>query len=256
VIDLHSHILPGLDDGARDLDEAVEIAQAAFSDGTRVIAATPHVREDYPTTSSAMENGVAHLRRALTSAGIDLVVLPGGEISLEQLDRLSIEDLRRFGLGGNPSYLLIETPYADWPLAFADNVFHLSAAGITPVIGHPERNAAVQEDDWRLAELVRAGALVQLTAASLEGRLGSRSRKCAHHLLDAELAHMVGSDAHSPDLREAGLSRACAAIGDEALARWLTEDVPHAILQDEGLPPRPTRRPRAGRGLLGRLLGR
>jgi protein-tyrosine phosphatase len=254
LIDLHSHILPGLDDGARDLDEAVEIARAAVMDGTRVIAATPHVREDYPTTSSAMQNGVAELRAALARADVDLVVLPGGEISLEQLDRLSLDDLRRFALGGNPSYLLLETPYFDWPLSFGEIVFHLVAAGITPVIGHPERNGAVQKDVNVLAPLVRGGALVQLTAASLDGRLGSAPRDCALRLLQAELAHMVVSDAHSPGLREVGLSRARAALRDETLADWLTEAVPRAMLRNVPLPARPPRRARPG--LLARLRGR
>jgi protein-tyrosine phosphatase len=254
VIDLHSHILPGLDDGARDLDEAVEIARSAVADGTRVLAATPHVREDYPTTSSAMANGVAHLRAALDRAGIDLVLLPGGELALEQLDRLSPDELRRFGLAGNPSYLLLETPYYDWPLSFEDIVLRLAGAGFTPVIAHPERNVAVQDDLEPLAALVRGGALVQVTAASLDGRLGSRTRACARRLVDAELVHLLGSDAHSPSLREVGLSRAAAAVGDEALARWLTEEVPGAIVANEPLPPRPARRARPG--LLARLLGR
>jgi protein-tyrosine phosphatase len=258
VIDLHSHILPGLDDGASDLDEAVEIARAAVQDGTRIIAATPHVREDYPTTSSAMVNGLAHLRRALDDAGIDLVVLPGGELSLEQLDRLGTDDLHRFGLGGNPSCLLLETPYIGWPPSFGDIVSTLSAAGIRPVIAHPERNDEVQENPGLIAELVRGGALVQLTAASLDGRLGRTTRATAEQLLNAELAHMVVSDAHGSDVREVGLSGARAAIGDEALARWLTEDVPQAILEGEDLPPRPSgrRRPTPSRGLLARLLGR
>src|SRR5438445_12446622 len=138
MIDLHSHILPGLDDGARDLDDALEIARAAVADGITVIAATPHVREDYPTTSSAMESGVRALRGALERAGIELELLPGGEISLEQLDRLSHDELRRFGLGGNPRYLLVETPYWDWPLSFGELVFRLGSLGMTPVIAHPE----------------------------------------------------------------------------------------------------------------------
>jgi protein-tyrosine phosphatase len=255
VIDLHSHILPGLDDGARDLDEAVEIARAAVADGTRMIAATPHVREDFPTTTSAMETGVAKLRQALARERIDLVLLPGGELALEQLDRLGRDELRRFGLGGNPSYLLLETPYTDWPLPFGEIVFRLVAAGMTPVVGHPERNAAVQEDGKLIAELVRAGALVQVTAASLDGRLGRRVRACAEQLLDAELVHLIGSDAHSPGLREVGLAGARAAVGDEELAHWLTEAMPSAIVNDEPLPPRPTRR-RRRRGLLARLLGR
>jgi protein-tyrosine phosphatase len=254
VIDLHSHILPGLDDGARDLEEAMEIARSAVADGISVIAATPHVREDYPTTSRAMENGVAHLTAALDRAGIELVLLPGGELALEQFDRLSPDELRRFGLGGNPAYLLVETPYFEWPLSFGDVIFRLAAAGFTPVIAHPERNAVVQHDLEPVAWLVRAGALVQVTAASLDGRLGSRTRACARRLLDAELVHLLGSDAHSPGLREAGLSRAAAAVGDKALARWLTEDVPHAIIAAEPLPARPARAARPG--LLARLFGR
>jgi protein-tyrosine phosphatase len=254
VIDLHAHILPGLDDGARDLDEAVQIARFAVADGTSAMAATPHVREDYPTTADAMENGLAELRAALMRAGVDLQVLPGGEVALEQFDRLTTGELRRFGLGGNQSYLLVETPYFDWPLSFGDVVFRLMTAGVTPVIGHPERNAAVQEDLGRLAELVRVGALVQVTAASVDGRLGSRARNCARRLLEAELVHLIGSDAHSPSLREAGLSKACAAVGDEGLARWLTEDAPAAIVRGERLPTRPQQRPRTG--FLDRLRGR
>lgn len=254
MIDLHSHILPGLDDGARDLEEAVEIALTAAADGVSAIAATPHVRADYPTTADAMERGVAELKGALERSRVDLELLPGGEVSLEQLDRLSRDELRRFGLGGNPSYLLVETPYFGWPSSFVEIVGALVADGLTPVIGHPERNSAVQADPERVAELVRAGALIQLTAASVDGRLGSRPRKCAQRLLDAELVHLLGSDAHSPGLREAGLSAACAAIGDEELARWLSKGVPAAIVRAEPLPKRPQARRR--RGFLARLLGR
>lgn len=254
MIDLHSHILPGLDDGASDLDDALEIARAAVADGITVIAATPHVREDYPTTADAMENGVRHLRGALERERIELDLLPGGEISLEQLDRLSHDELRRFGLGGNAKYLLIETPYLDWPLPFGEIVTRVGSFGMTPIIAHPERNRAIQEDLAKVVGLVDAGALIQVTAASLDGRLGSRTRACARKLVDAGLVHMVGSDAHTAGLREVGLSAACKVIGDEALARWLTESVPAAIVRDEALPARPTSTGRPG--LFARLFGR
>jgi protein-tyrosine phosphatase len=249
VIDLHSHILPGLDDGARDLEEALGIARAAVTDGTRVIAATPHVRDDYPTTPGQMETA------ALAREGIELELLPGGELALAELDRPP-EELHRFGLGGNPEYVLVETPYVDWPLSFGDIVFRLVTQGITPVIGHPERNRAVQEDSERLVQLVRAGAFVQLTAASLDGRLGSRVRACAGRLLDAELVHLIGSDAHSPDVRGVGLSAAARALGDDALAGWLTEEVPAAIVAGKDLPQRPRRPRRRRTHVLARLRGR
>jgi protein-tyrosine phosphatase len=254
MIDLHSHILPGLDDGARDLDDALEIARTAVADGITAIAATPHVREDYPTTADAMENGVRQLRKAIESEGIELELLTGGEISLEQLDRLSSDELRRFGLGGNPRYLLLETPYRDWPLSFGEIVFRLGALGITAVIAHPERNGSVQADVDKVADLVRAGALIQVTAASLDGRLGSRARNCARKLLNAELVDMVGSDAHTAGLREVGLSAACDAVGDPRLARWLTEYMPGAIVGAADLPVRPT--PKRRRGLMAYLRGR
>ena len=254
MIDLHSHILSGLDDGARVLDDSLEIARAAVADGITAIAATPHVREDYPTTADAMENGVRHLQVAFERERIELELLPGGEISLEQLDRLSHDELRRFGLGGNPKYLLIETPYLDWPLPFGEIVPRLAAFDMIPVIAHPERNRAVQDDLAKVAGLVDAGALIQVTAASLDGRLGPRTRACARKLVDAGLVHMVGSDAHTAGIREVGLSGARKVIGDQELARWLTESVPAAILHDEVLPARPTlRRPP---GLLARLFGR
>jgi protein-tyrosine phosphatase len=254
VIDLHSHILPGLDDGAEDLEDSLEIARAAVADGITAIAATPHVREDYPTTADAMENSVRHLRSALERERIELELLPGGEISLEQLDRLSHDELRRFGLGGNPRYLLVETPYRDWPLPFDEIVPRLRSFGMTPVIAHPERNAAIQADLAKVALLFDAGALIQVTAASLDGRLGSGTRASARKLVDAGLVHMIGSDAHTAGLREVGLSGACKTIGDEALARWLTESVPAAIVRDEPLPGRPE--PRRRPGLLARLRGR
>ena len=254
MIDLHSHILPGLDDGARDLDDALEIARAAAGDGTRVIAATPHVREDYPTTPGQMERALAEVRAAVARSDIDIEVVSGGEVALEQLEFLSAADRRRFGLGGNPAYLLLETPYSGWPLSFPGIVFRLAASGVTPVIGHPERNAAVQSDTKRLADLVQAGALVQITAASLDGRLGARTRSCARRLIDEDLVHLVSSDAHSAEVRQVGLSAARDAIGDERLARWLTVDVPAAIVREQPLPIRPPRVRREG--LLGRLLGR
>ena len=111
MIDLHSHILPGLDDGAADLVESLALARSAVADGIRVVAATPHVREDYPTSADAMERGVRELRLALEEEAIQLELLTGGEIALDALGSLSADERRRFGLGGNPGYLLLKTPY-------------------------------------------------------------------------------------------------------------------------------------------------
>jgi protein-tyrosine phosphatase len=248
MIDLHSHILPGLDDGARALAESVEIARAAVREGIDTICATPHVREDYPTSAEAMERGVAELRRALTDAAVPLEVLPGGEVDLDRLGGLPPDELRRFGLGGNPAYVLVEFPYYGWPLGLGDAVFGLRSSGITPVLAHPERSAEVQEAPDRMRPFVEQGALVQLTASSIAGSGGRRARSAALALLELELAHLLASDAHAPDVRSFHIRDARAAVPDR-LGRWLAEEVPDAIVAGDPLPPRPP----AGRARPARL---
>ena len=244
MIDLHSHILPGVDDGPATIEESLEIARRAAADGVRVIAATPHVRDDYPTEAATMERLVAELREAIHEERIPVDVRPGGEIAIDWLDRLSDDDLRRFGLGGSPRYILLEFPYAGWPLSLHEWVFRLVTREITPVIAHPERNADVQHDPDELRPLVDAGALVQVTAASLDGRIGRSSRAAAFTLIERGLAHLLASDAHTPHVREAGLLGAVEEIDDPALARWLTLEVPMSIITDAPVPRRPETRKR------------
>jgi protein-tyrosine phosphatase len=242
MIDLHSHILPELDDGAGSIDEALEMARAAVADGIEKSAATPHVRaNDYPTRPKEMEERLETLRDALRGSGIPLEVLPGGEIALDMLATLKDHKLRRFGLAGNPRYLLVETPYHGWPLGLEETLFGLRLRGFTTVLAHPERNRDVQENPSLLESLVEGGTLIQVTASSVDGRLGSRARASARHLIESGLAHILASDAHAAPLREVGLSKAVHAIGDPALARWLTQAVPEAIVEDRAIPPRPGR---------------
>ena len=253
MIDLHSHVLPGVDDGAVSLEESVEMARTAAADGTRWLAATPHVRQDYPTEAATMERLVDEVQAAVDAAGVAIRVLPGGELAIDALDALDDRALRRFGLGGNPRYLLVEFPYVGWPLGLDERLFSLRTKGFVPVVAHPERNRDVQDDPERLDTLVRAGCLVQVTAASLDGRLGRSSAACGRRLVELGLAHLLASDAHHPSVREVGLRRAARAIGDVELARWLTVGVPRAIVEDRPVPPRPETGHR--RGMLGRLLG-
>jgi len=217
------------------------MARAASQDGTEILAATPHVREDYPTSADTVEGLVAALESELAAAGIPLEVRTGGEIALDRLAELPPEELARFGLAGNPRYLLVEFPYYGWPLDLAFRLGRLQASGVTPVLAHPERNFEVQEKPELLRPLVESGALVQLTAASLDGRIGRRSRATARALLELALAHLAASDAHAPDVRSIGLSSVASAVGDPELARWLVEGVPRAIVEDGALPARPAK---------------
>jgi len=252
MIDLHSHILHGVDDGAASLEDSVDIARAAVADGITAIAGTPHVRDDWPTEASVIEERVAELRAELAQRRIPLEVLPGAEIALDWLPRLAEDDLRSFGLGGNPRYVLVETPYYGWPVALPDRLASLRAAGFTPVLAHPERNLEVQVRPERLLDLVDGGVLIQVTAASVDGRIGKRARECARRLLEAGLVHMIASDAHHAAVREAGMRAAAQAVGGGALARWLTYEVPAAVVTDTPVPPRPAALRRRG-GWLGKL---
>jgi protein-tyrosine phosphatase len=242
MIDLHAHVLPGIDDGPETLADSLELLRAAHADGIARVAATPHVREDYPTRPEEMDRLVAEVNEAAHAEGIPVEVLPGGEIALTRLDELDDDDLHRFGLGGNPALLLLEFPYHGWPLALQEQAFRLATRGFTVVLAHPERNADVQDDPARLAPLVETGVLVQLTAASVDGRLGRRPEACARRLLEEGFAHVLASDAHGPTVRATGLTAAAEALGSPELARWLTQDVPASLLQDREPPPRPARR--------------
>jgi protein-tyrosine phosphatase len=252
VLDLHSHILPGLDDGARTPAEALAIARASAAQGVTAIAATPHVRDDYPTTPAQMEHGVAALRRELEREGVPVELLPGGELDLAVAAALDEEQLRRFSLAGSGRYLLLECPYHGWPRTLLPTVESLLALGLVPVLAHPERNAEVQARLERLAPLVELGALVQITAASLDGRLGRASRTAGLELARRGLAHLLASDAHSPDLRAAGLAAAAAALEDDGLSRYLTEEAPAAVVAGDPVPAPPRR---ARRRIFGRARG-
>jgi protein-tyrosine phosphatase len=237
MIDLHSHVLPGIDDGPATIEGSLEILRDAAEDGVTAIACTPHVRDDYPTSAAAMEEALAAVRAAAADLAID--VLPGGEIALDRVALLADDELRRFGLGGNPAALLVETPYMGWPLDIGAITFALAARGLSVVLAHPERNAEVQERPELLEPLVERGVLVQLTAASVDGRLGRRPRDSAKALLERGTVHLLASDAHAANVREGRLGAAAAAVGDARLARWLTEDVPRAVVEGSALPERP-----------------
>ena len=239
MIDLHSHILPAVDDGPKTLDDSLQIAYAAVEDGIELVAATPHVRDDYPTPVATMERLVGELRAALQREQIPLELRTGGEVALEQLDVLSTEELRRFGLAGNPRFLLVEFPYRGWPLQLGDRIIRLRQLDITAVLAHPERNPDVQTAPERLRPLADAGALIQITAASVEGRLGDTSRSAAKRLIELGLAHLLASDAHAASVRSVGMSMAARAIRDDVLASWLAMDVPAAIVWDRPFPQRP-----------------
>jgi protein-tyrosine phosphatase len=243
VIDLHSHILPGIDDGPATMAGSLELARAAVGAGTRTILATPHINDDARIEPARIAAGLEVLRAALAEADIPLEVLPGGEIAIWRLIDLDAETLKGLALGGGP-YLLVESPFSPVVGDFEPMVLDLHARGHRVLLAHPERCPAFQRDPARLERLVGAGALVQITAGSMTGAFGSTVRRFTVAILREGLAHVVASDAHDNVRRPPGLQagfpaleRELPGIGEQK--RWLTELVPRAVLDGAPLPERP-----------------
>lgn len=241
MIDLHIHLLPGIDDGPADAAGTVELARACVADGVRAVAATPHVSEKYPTTPARMRQGLEEAREAIEAAGVPLTVYGGAEVAIDQMSRLSDEDLRGLTLGPTEGFILLETPYAAWPMELESQVGRLATLGIRGILAHPERSAGVQDPGGvdKLELAISRGLYTQVTAGSLAGRFGRTAKNTANELLQRELVHMISSDSHNVDRRPPRMGEAAADVGDPELARWLTTDAPLAIVRGERLPPRP-----------------
>lgn len=234
MIDLHNHILPGVDDGARSVDEACDMARALLDQGVSGVCCTPHTTEwAHAGDEARIRARVDELRGALAERHIALELAPGAEahITPDLPARVSGHDVP--ALNGT-AYLLLEFPYDHLP-PFAESViFELRVHGIRPVIAHPERIGPIADDPNILCGLVRRGCLAQLTAMSLAGGFGPRVREVSELMLEHHLAHIVASDAHDAQpggrLFAIGEARACArrVLGAEADA--LFDATPAAIL--------------------------
>ena len=229
VIDLHTHILPGIDDGAASMQDSVRMAREAWESGVRQIVATPHVRLDYPTTAEQIEAGVDQLRRALAEEDVPVVLHAGAEVDVHHAATLQPAELRRLTLGQQRRYLLLEVPYEGSPEPLEAVALRLRRHAIVPVLAHPERSAAFIEGPRYLLELVAAGCLVQVTSGSLVGDAGRRVRRTAQQLLELGIVHVLASDAHGAEIPRSGLGAAAGEL-EPALAAYLTRETPAAIL--------------------------
>lgn len=258
VIDLHCHILPGIDDGPKTMQDTLELARAAVAAGTRTIVATPHVAPNYPDNdASLISERVLEVNTALWDEKLDLEVRPGAEVALETAAELDDEALAALRLGGGP-WLLLECPLSPMAAGVELAVTHLRERGHDHIVlAHPERVPAFQRDPAMLARLIGDGALTSVTAGAFAGRFGRDVQRFAHQLLADGLVHDVASDAHSLErrppqiaapLREAGL-------GDEQID-WLARAVPLAILYGVALPAAPPMPAGPARKGWRRLLGR
>ena len=249
MIDLHAHILPGLDDGPPTTDAALELARVAVAAGTRAIATTSHLGYLYHVTPDHIARARAALAVRLADEGIELELLAGGEIAPDRLPDLDDEALRAVALGGGP-YVLFECPFSPVGAGMEMMVADLQQRGFAVLLAHPERSPSFQRDLGLLTRLVERGALAQITTGSLAGRFGETVRGAALEMLQQGLAHVLASDTHDPVHRGPDL-RAAGDVLDEAQHQWMTAAAPAAIVAGRPLPERPPL-PRA-RGMRARL---
>ena len=262
MIDLHCHLLPGIDDGAPDLDASLNMARIAVDDGIETIACTPHIYPGmFENDSAGIRRYVESLRGHLAEAGIPLKLTWGADAHADP------SLLGRLKAGTAPSlndtrYFLLEPPHHVAPPNFAQFAFSFMAAGYVPVITHPERLSWIEEHYDTFCDLADKGVWMQVTSGSLTGRFGKTARYWGERMLDEGRVHILATDAHSPASRPPLLAE-----GREAAAKWvgreeahnLVETRPLAILKNiapESVPPLPRGAATRKRGgLLRRLFG-
>jgi protein-tyrosine phosphatase len=212
-----------VDDGARDLEEALEMLRIAAADGTRTIAATPHAAR---CELAQIIAGVNLLNEVAADEGIDITIVTGSEVRLnvDEVDRFRNRELAT--LNGTP-YLLVELPLRGEWLPYVDRaIYDLQVAGAWPILAHAERYPDVQQDPLILTDLIAKGVLIQINANSLLGDLGDTVRDTAEALLRGRLAHLIASDSHRPHRRPPllrGAIERAAAVTSADYAVWMVE---------------------------------
>lgn len=240
MIDLHCHILPGLDDGAQTMEDALELARAGEAAGINTVVATPHVRDDYPFALELIPERLGELHRALREARIGVEVLAGGEVAVSKLPDLNDEELAPLCLGGG-RYLLVESPYTEGPSLLEAALFDLQERGFAPVLAHPERSVTFLRDRARLEALVERGVACSVTAMSVAGGFGAAIRNFTMDLFASGLVHNIASDSHDAKRRAPGFNSAFEQMagtldGAAEGVRWFVEDAAHAICEGQELP--------------------
>lgn len=235
MIDLHSHILPGLDDGAQSLDVSIDMARMWVEDGVTTVACTPHILPGlYANTGPAIIEAVAELQLALAFKEIDLKLVAGADNHIAGDFVAGLKSGKLLSLAGS-RYVLVEPPHHVCPPRLDQFFFDITVAGYVPVLTHPERLTWIENQYDKVVELARKGIWMQLTSGSLTGQFGRRPKYWAERLLDDGLATILASDAHNtearrPDLKQ-GFEIAARRIGDVA-ALHLVKTRPLGIVEN------------------------
>jgi protein-tyrosine phosphatase len=259
MIDIHSHILPAIDDGAETLEESLAMARLAVAGGVTDMVCSSHSAELFEMgPQAALQARVDALQAAVDAAGIPLKLWPGMEIFLTPDTPRHLAEGRAWGLAGG-RYVLVEIPYEPWPAHTEQTLFALQVAGYLPILAHPERYVAVQHDPNVLYRLVERGILAQVTTGAFDGHFGAATRRSAITLCEHGLVQILASDSHSahdrrrlPGLREG--RRVLEGLVGDARATAMTTTIPGDVLANQ--PVTPDRPPtEVARPFLSRLFG-
>jgi protein-tyrosine phosphatase len=236
MIDIHCHLLPGVDDGSKSWEMSVEMCRIAAADGIKHIVCTPHANDDYPYDRAQHEERVRQLRERVGGT-IQLSLGCDFHFSFDNIQEALVAP-EKFVISGS-DYLLVE--FSDFGIspAMNDALLRFLSLGITPVITHPERNMVIQRQPEYALKLAEQGCVIQMTANAITGHWGSTTKKVALWMLERDAVHVIASDAHDPKHRPPILSRAKAAITEmygAALATALVSDNPLAIISGRPLP--------------------
>lgn len=234
MIDLHGHLLPGIDDGAKTLEQALNMARIAVEDGIAVSVLTPHhLNGVYQNPADKVRRLTHEFHNELRQAGIELDVLPGAECHLVPELPEALAAGQAMTVADHGQAVLVELPVHTIPMGATAILEHILALGITPVIVHPERNSALRQSPGRLAEWVDMGCLAQVTAQACTGRFGEAVEAAAQQFIRAGIIHFVASDAHRDRRRVPQLSEARHAISrwtSIEVGRLLSEEFPRALV--------------------------
>jgi protein-tyrosine phosphatase len=208
LIDLHSHLLPGIDDGAKDLATSLAMARVAAADGITTIACTPHILPGvYNNSGPAIRRAVAQLAESIAKAGTPITLVTGADVHIVPDLDVQLRDGRALTLN-NSRYLLLEPPHHVLPPRLEDLIFGLQAIGYVPILTHPERLSWVEGHYELIRRLVSSSVLMQITAGSVMGRFGRGPRYWAERMLDEGLCHLLATDAHNTEQRAPRMAEA------------------------------------------------
>ncbi|KZZ83894.1 tyrosine-protein phosphatase [Bacillus sp. SJS] len=221
MIDIHCHILPGLDDGAPDIERSLEMARAAAAEGITKIVATPHhLNGRYENSKMVVLEKTRLLNKRIDEESIPVTIYPGQEV---RIYGNLMSDMKKGEIlpVNHTEYLLVELPHHHVPQYTSKLIYDLQMQGITPVIVHPERNIEILEKPDILSEFINRGALSQITASSLTGTLGRKIKKRSLDIISNGMAHFIASDAHNVKNRSFALSHAYDVLNKEFGAQHL-----------------------------------